>query len=42
MKEPMRERQNSTPLAEGGEWFRRMYRGEGGMMKVVPVPKEVQ
>jgi L-iditol 2-dehydrogenase len=31
-----------APLAEGAEWFRRLYRGEGGLMKVVLTPQERQ
>jgi L-iditol 2-dehydrogenase len=31
-----------APLAEGAEWFRRLYRGEGGLMKVVLAPQERQ
>ena len=30
----------TAPLAEGAEWFQRLYRGESGLMKVVLLPQE--
>ena len=30
----------TAPLADGAEWFQRLYRGESGLMKVVLLPQE--
>jgi L-iditol 2-dehydrogenase len=30
----------TAPLSQGAEWFRRLYRGEDGLMKVVLLPRE--
>jgi L-iditol 2-dehydrogenase len=31
---------STAPLSEGADWFERLYRGEGDLLKVILVPGE--